>query len=137
MRSLAAALAFAVLASLTGCGSAEQTAAEQVPGLSTRLDAVDAAVAAHRYRTARDRIADLVQDTVAARDAGDLDAATADRILASAARLLTSLPAVTPSPTPSATATTSAAEPKKAPERPKADKPKKKPGKGKGHGKGR
>jgi len=129
-RLLVAAVAVPLLLVTAGCGSAEQSAADQVPALSARLDSIDAAVAAHRYRAARDRIGELVDATVSARDAGDLDRAAADNILASAAQLLASLPVVTPTPSPTTTPSrTSKPAPTKADE---PAKPKKKHGKGKG-----
>ena len=103
-----AALAVAVLL-LAGCGDAAQTtAADQVPGLGTRLEKVDTLIAAHAWTRARAELRGLVAEANAARDDGDLDAVAADRVVASAPRLLAALPAVvTPSatPTPSRTAT--------------------------------
>lgn len=132
-RILAALGLVLALVVTSGCGSAEQSALDQVPALSARLDRIDAAVADRRFGAARDRIDDLVSATVQARDAGDLDTAAADRILAAAAQLLSALPTPvrTPTPTPSAAPTTRAPAPE-----PKAE-PEKKPGnKGKGHGRG-
>lgn len=132
-RVLIALLLAGLLGLGAGCGAKEQSALDRVPALSARLAGIDDAVADRRYRAAREGIDDLVEVTVAARDAGDLDAAAADRILAAAAQLLSALPAqvATPSPTPSAAPTTRAPAPKPKPE------PKKKPGgKGKGDDRG-
>jgi hypothetical protein len=121
---------------LGGCGEGARSAAEQVPALSTRLAGIDRAVAAHRYAVARERLAGLVHDTTSARDAGQLDNAAADRILAAAAQLLTALPSVTPAVTPSTTPPPSiVATPTPAPH---SHGPKQKPehGHDKKHGKG-
>lgn len=103
-----AVLAAAVLL-LAGCGgSASTSAADQVPGLGARLEKVDTFVAAHQWARARAELRSIVADASGARDDGDLDARSADRVVASAQRLLAALPvSITPTvtPTPSRTAT--------------------------------
>lgn len=103
-----AALAVALLV-LTGCGaSATTSAADEVPALGTRLENVDGFVAAHEWGKARAALRGIVADAEAARQDGTLDDTVADRVVASAQRLLAALPApVTPSatPTPVRTAT--------------------------------
>lgn len=97
-----------VVALVAGCGSSTP-ASEAVPGLETRLSAVDRAIADHDFDQARRQIQRLVSMTVAARDAGDLDSDQADPILAAAASLTTALPRRhqpnrPPSPQPDVTA---------------------------------
>ncbi len=105
-----AALAVAVLL-LAGCGDAAQTtAADQVPGLATRLEKVDTLIAARAWTKARTELRGIVAEANAARDDGDLDAVAADRVVASAQRLLAALPAPV-TPTPSATPTRTATAP--------------------------
>jgi hypothetical protein len=74
-----------------GCGGS--TAPEQtVPELSTRLSAVDQALADHEFSQARRQIARLVRATRAARATGELEAAEAEPILDAAASLVSALP---------------------------------------------
>ena len=89
-RSLAALLTAGVLLLATGCGS-ETSPADDVPALATSLDAVDEAVVSGDDKAVRDAVAELTAVTERARDAGDLDAAAADRILAAAEALLAAL----------------------------------------------
>ncbi|MBO9520822.1 MAG: hypothetical protein J7518_04715 [Nocardioidaceae bacterium] len=118
--AVALSLALAVGAgALSGCGTDRVvSASEQVPALSTTLDRVDAAVAAHRYDAARRQLRSLIAATTAAREDGRLDDDRANGILAAAARLLAALPAVKVTPTPTPTPTPKAApkpKPKPAP----------------------
>jgi hypothetical protein len=94
---------------LAGCGgSASTTAADQVPGLGDRLEQVDSFVAAHEWTRARAALRGIVTEANTARADGDLDAVSADRVVATAERLLAALPATvrpTATPTPSHAAT--------------------------------
>lgn len=102
MKRLALALATALL--LVGCGDAEptpQAAAEVVPALGDRLERVDRLVVDRRWAAARTELRAIIAAADDARTAGDLDVAAADRVVASAQRLLAALPAP-PKPTPTA-----------------------------------
>jgi outer membrane biosynthesis protein TonB len=84
---------------LAGCGGdSASTPAEAVPELGQTLGEVDDALADRRFRQARRHLHALVATTVEARDAGALEAAEADRILAAVARLLSELPEPRPAP---------------------------------------
>lgn len=76
----------------TGCGGAPAAPVDEVPQLADRLARVDSAVAEHRYARARRRLNDLVDTTVAAREAGELEPEQADQVLAAAAHLMSALP---------------------------------------------
>lgn len=130
-RTAAGALLVGLLLGSAGCGSGDGAPLDQVPALSARLDSIDTALADGRYRAARDRLGDLVEETVAARDRGELDEAGAQRILAAAARLLSALPTVA-APVPTVTPTTAAPTPREPRTKPEGDKP----GKGRGDDKG-
>lgn len=95
---------------LAGCGGeAPTSAADQVPALGARLEKVDSLVAARAWAKARAELRAIVVAANAARASGDLDATDADRVVASAQRLLAALPApVTPSATPTPTRTATA-----------------------------
>ena len=82
-----------VLLLLSGCGSDTTTPAEAVPELADTLSSVDGALADHRFAAARRSLNTLVQTTVDAREAGELEPEQADRVLSAAARLLSALPA--------------------------------------------
>ncbi|HSX68039.1 hypothetical protein [Nocardioides sp.] len=92
---------------LAGCGGeAPTSAADQVPALGARLEKVDSLMAARAWAKARAELRAIVAAANAARASGDLDATDADRVVASAQRLLAALPApVTPSATPTPTRT--------------------------------
>lgn len=96
-----------VLSLVAGCGGEEPqpSAADQVPALSTQLERIDTALAAKRYERARDLLEQLTRTTIEARESGDLDGATADRVLAAASRLLAALPEPEPEPVPTTTVT--------------------------------
>ncbi len=129
----------AVLVLVAGCGD-DATPAAQVPALSGRLDAVDAAVAAHDDAAARKAINALEQTTTAARRSGELDPARAGEIVRAAEAMLAALgedePAETPAESPSPS--TGDSEPEGTPHPPpeKPEKPEKKDeGKKDEHGK--
>jgi hypothetical protein len=87
--SLAAAAA--LLLGGTACGS-EESPAQAAPGLSTRLERVDAAIADEAYARAREAVEALVAEAAQARVMGDITADQADRILQAASDLLARLP---------------------------------------------
>jgi outer membrane biosynthesis protein TonB len=131
-RRLAAGLAaLAVLTLPTGCGG-EESPAEQVPALDARLDAVDAAVAAHDDAAARRAVNRLERTAMAAARSGDLDQADLDEITAAGEALYAALgdapdeatetPSPSPSPQPPATEEPEEDKPEK-PEKPGHDKP--------------
>lgn len=133
-----------VLLLASGCGS-DADGSTQATALGRDLDAVDRAIVAQRWDAARQAIDTLVSDAAQARADGDLDAARADRIRSTAARLLAALPERTsttsPSTSPSTSASTSSTPSPVTPtrrEEPKGPKPH--PPKDKshehGHGKG-
>jgi hypothetical protein len=104
-RRLSALACAAVL--LTGCGG-EATPVDAAPELAEQLARVDQAVTTGDEVRIRDRVESLVDATERAREAGRLDDAQADRILAAADALLARVPeepAPKPptSPTPSPT----------------------------------
>ncbi len=104
MRRVATAVALAVL--LAGCGEPAHVAtpAEDVPALGEQLEALDALVVDQQWAQARAAAREIIVLANDAREAGDLPAAAADRVVASAQRLLTALPAApAPTATPSAT----------------------------------
>jgi hypothetical protein len=107
-RVLAAFLtALSLLAS--GCGSTARapSAADQVPALEVALQRVDTALAAHRFAAARERLRALKAAVISAREAGDLQAVDAQRVLDAVARLMATLPEEA-RPTESSSPTTSA-----------------------------
>lgn len=99
MKRLVPLLLAAVLA---GCGTGPDPAPSS---MTSALARVDKLVAAHQYSAARLALEDLVRTTAAAREAGTIDDARADRVLTAAARLGAALPrpALAPSPAPSPT----------------------------------
>lgn len=105
MKRLALVLASAVL--LVGCGDAEPTptAGEAVPALATRLERVDGLIADRSWTAARAELRGIIAAANSARTAGDLDVTAADRVVASAQRLLAALPKPAPSPTVTPTPT--------------------------------
>ena len=82
----------AVLVLLAGCGGSSAPS-DAVPALGTSLERVDDAIVEGRYDDARSELDELVANTTAARDDGDLEGAEADRILAAAAQVMSALPA--------------------------------------------
>jgi hypothetical protein len=96
-RRCGAALATAavLLAATAACGAEQAAPVDQQPRLAAMLSAVDDAISAGRYQNARHRLDDLVKAAVSARGAGTLDNSSADRVLASAAGLMTQLTAST------------------------------------------
>jgi hypothetical protein len=106
---------------LTGCANGPQPAsATKASALTAQLSRVDDALAAHRYAAARRALHDMIDKTRAAQAAGEVTAAEARPILASARRLLALLP--TPSPTaqpetpaPSEPSPTHAPKPRRTP----------------------
>ena len=103
-RYAATLAATAVLAGgLVGCGE-EETPVQQEPALADALAEVDAAAAADNTRRLRRAVADLVQVTDDAEQAGDLDGDDADRIRTAAEALLEAAGAE-PEPAPSTTST--------------------------------
>ncbi len=99
-RRLVATLGLAVLMLTAGCGADDPPPVDDVPALAERLDAVETAVAAERYAAARKAVAALVEDTTAAREAGDLNADQAEAILDTADALLAAFPGAEPEPEP-------------------------------------
>jgi hypothetical protein len=93
-------LAVALLVALAGCGDGPRAAPATVTAALTRVDRY---VAAHDYAHARLALDDLVRRTAAARAAGALDEARAQRITAAAAELAAALPVAAPRPTATAT----------------------------------
>lgn len=77
---------------LAGCGSSSAPS-DAVPALGDSLDRVDDAIVDGRYDDARTELDELVGTTTSAREAGDLESSEAERILASAAEVMSALPA--------------------------------------------
>lgn len=102
---LVPALVVAFVLVLSGCGTEETkpSAAEQVPALADRLERIDALVADLKPQRARAQLEALVDDAMAAREAGDLTSLEADRIIAAATALLRALPEPEPEPVPTVT----------------------------------
>lgn len=90
-RRTAPALLLAALLLATGCG-ADPSPADAAPELATRLDSVDAAIAAGNYNRARTALEALAASAVRAERTGDLDESQADRIAAAVNALLAELP---------------------------------------------
>jgi hypothetical protein len=90
-RRTAPALLLAALLLATGCG-ADPSPADAAPELATRLDSVDAAIAAGNYNRARTTLEALAASAVRAERAGDLDESQADRITNAVNALLAELP---------------------------------------------
>lgn len=105
MRMIPIALAAVLL--LGGCGEQEPTPATAVPALVTQLKSIDGLIADSHWGQARVALRALIARTEEARTAGDLEQAQADRVIASATRMLAALPAPSPSVTPSPSATPS------------------------------
>jgi hypothetical protein len=148
-----AALALTAVLLVAGCGD-ETAPGDAAPELADQLTRIDRAVAAGDEAVIRQRVESLVAATEAARDAGRIDDAQADRILTAADELQDRLPAEQPEPKPSPSSpSTSAPPPAPEPDEdeddheddgdqkkpPKHEKRKggheEKPPKGKGHGK--
>jgi outer membrane biosynthesis protein TonB len=137
-RRTAPGLLLAALLLTSGCGG-DASPADAAPALVTRLEGVDAAIAAGDFDRARTALRALSTSAARAERAGDLADGQADRIDGAVAALLAQLPdeatteEPTPSePTPAAPTTESTPEPSQnsepapAEEEPKHDK---------GHGK--
>lgn len=105
MRMIPMALAAVLL--LGGCGEQEATPADAVPALVGQLKSIDGLIADRHWGQARAALRALIARTEEARTAGDLEESQADRVIASATRMLAALPAPTPSVTPSPSATPS------------------------------
>lgn len=90
-----------------GCGSEEPkpSAADQVPALADRLERIDGLVADRKPQRARAQLETLLDEVMAAREAGDLTAVAADRIIAAATALIRALPEPEPEPLPTVTVT--------------------------------
>ena len=103
MRRDLLALGVVLVIAATGCGAGKNSS---VPGsVRAALTQVDAAVHAHDYARTRSELDTLVVRTIAARDASQLSADQADRVLAAAAQLRADLPAAPPAnPAPAPTA---------------------------------
>src|SRR3712207_5081614 len=86
MRGAGSALVMFLAVAVTSCGEGPAPA-EPVPELSTRLAAVDAAVADRDYDAAQEALDELVGETEAALDAGDLGGTQAEAITVAAQRL--------------------------------------------------
>ncbi|MBE1603348.1 hypothetical protein [Actinopolymorpha pittospori] len=76
---------------VAGCSGASAPA-EAVPALGSILGRVDRAIAGKQFDQARQELDRLVQTTLEAREAGDLDSAQAEPILAAVISLTTKLP---------------------------------------------
>jgi hypothetical protein len=85
--------AAAVFMAAAACGGTETAPVDQQPKLAALLADVDKAVTSGRYLQARESLDQLQTATESARDAGALDDASADRVLATAAQLRTELTA--------------------------------------------
>ena len=82
-----------------GCGTAQaRSAADELPSLRASLSKVDAAMASRRYVAAQTALERLIADVRRAREAGDLDEATAHDIVTAARRLLKQLEPDAPAP---------------------------------------
>lgn len=105
-------LAACTLVLLAGCGDGEptSTAAQTVPSLATRLEKVDDLVVDRRWSAARAELRGIIATANDAREAGDLDVAAADRVVASAQRLLAALPTPAPTTTPTTPTSTPSAQ---------------------------
>jgi hypothetical protein len=90
VRPRAALAVAALLFGIAGCGGGQSAPVDQQPKLATLLAAVDDAIVAGHYRQARASLDDLVK-AASARGAGALDSSSADRVLATAAQLMTQL----------------------------------------------
>ena len=77
---------------VAGC-AAEATPADRVPAIDQGLARVDEAIVAGHHDQARKRLDHLIAVTTDAREAGTLEAADADRIVAAAVALMSALPA--------------------------------------------
>lgn len=130
MKRLALAACTALL--LAGCGDAEptSTAAQTVPSLASRLEKVDDLVVDRRWSAARAELRGIIATANDARESGDLDVAAADRVVASAQRLLAALPTPAPTTTPTTPTSTPSAQVPPAGDGPGGE------GKDKGKGKG-
>lgn len=76
---------------VAGCGGASAPA-EAVPALGSILSGVDRAIVGKQFDQARRELDRLVQTTLAAREAGDIDSAQAEPILAAVISLTAKLP---------------------------------------------
>ncbi|NYD43162.1 hypothetical protein [Nocardioides panaciterrulae] len=91
-----------------GCGGGSAASpADRVPTLQSRLDAVDRAVTARDYDSARTALDRLEQAADRAERSGTLDSAVSAAIVSAADRLLTALPA-RPEPSADSSSTGSA-----------------------------
>ena len=99
-RRLAAVVVSVMLLLAAGCASTPPAPGHAVPELRGTLTRVDQAIVDHRPRQARHQLRQLIRTTVDARDAGRLDSAQADAVLAAAAGLLSDLPRARPEPPP-------------------------------------
>jgi hypothetical protein len=91
-RLRAAVVAATSLLVVAGCGGGGTEApVDQQPRLAVMLTDVDDAITSGRYMQAGQRLNALVSATAAARGTGGLDSASADRVLAAAAKLRTQL----------------------------------------------
>ena len=93
------ATAVGVLLLSAGCANTDAPV-QAVPELHTSLSQVDRAIVQHRPGQARRQLKQLIRTTVQAQDAGRLDSAQADAVLAAAAGLLNALPRPEPRPQP-------------------------------------
>jgi hypothetical protein len=76
---------------VAGCGGGTEAPVDQQPRLAVMLTDVDDAITSGRYLQAGQGLNALVSATTAARGTGGLDSASADRVLAAAAKLRTQL----------------------------------------------
>ncbi len=123
-----ATTAATVLVAAAACGSASAPG-DAEPGLRIQLVRIDTALVRADYGTARTALAQLVRQTVAARDAGRIPGDRADRILGAADRLVRDLPGSLPAPP--TTTTRPAPGPTGAPATLAPAEPKNNPGEGK------
>jgi hypothetical protein len=104
------ALALSAVLLVGGCGD-ETAPGDSAPELADQLTRIDRAVTVGDEAVIRQRVESLVAATEAAREAGRIDDAQADRILTAADELLNRLPAEEPEPKPSPSPSTSAPAP--------------------------
>jgi hypothetical protein len=103
-RALSLVVAVVIVVCLSSCGGSQTSSS---PEIRQDLQQIDAALAQQHFVQAREQLQSLVDATVKARDAGNLESQQAADILAAASHLTTAIrverssqiPAATPTPT--------------------------------------